>query len=248
MIPGMKSFDRDPFIVAVGLNPEGVPGKGYPFDLPAVKALKRLEIHPKVTFFVGDNGSGKSTILEAIAVAMGFNAEGGSKNFRFETKATHSVLHEHLKVDKGRNIRKPKDGYFFRAESFYNLATEVQDLGVTGYGERELHEQSHGESFFAFFNNRLWANGIYLLDEPEAALSPKRQMSLISIIHRLVSEGSQLIIATHSPILLAYPEARIYLFSERGIEGVKYEETEHYQVTKGFLDRHEMMVRMLTKD
>ncbi len=255
----MKSFDRDPFVVAVGLKPEGVPqGAGYPFGLPAVKALKRLEIHPKVTFFVGDNGSGKSTILEAIAVAMGFNAEGGSKNFSFATKETHSPLHEYLEVDRGRNIRKPKDGYFFRAESFYNLATEVEKIADynprTGkhyfdyYGGKSPHVQSHGESFFGFFNHRLGTDGVYLLDEPEAALSPQRQMSLIAIMHRVVSEGSQLIIATHSPILMAYPDARIYLFSERGVETVKYEETEHYRVTREFLNRHEMMVKMLIKE
>jgi predicted ATPase len=216
----------------------------YPFALPAVRELDQLDIHPKVTFFVGENGSGKSTLLEAIAVAMGFNAEGGSKNFNFGTRRSHSELHEYLRVAKG--FKKPKDGFFLRAESFYNVATNIEDLGVgDSYGERSLHEQSHGESFLALITNRFGGKGLYILDEPEAALSPQRQLAVMSLIHDLVQDDSQFIIATHSPILMAYPEAWIYRCGVEGIDRVEYEDTEHYQVTRDFLANPQRMMKVL---
>lgn len=233
------------FISAISLERENVPDfERYPFSIPAVRNLNRLELHPAVTFFVGENGSGKSTLLEAIAVKLGFNAEGGSKNFDFETRSTHSELHKFIKVERSFG-RRPSDGYFLRAESFYNLATETETLEVGGYGEKALHSQSHGEAFLALVINRLQGDGIYLFDEPEAALSPQRQLSVLTYLHRLVYHRSQLIIATHSPILLAYPHAWIYSFAESGIERVAYTETEHYQVTRDFLNRHERMLDLL---
>src|SRR5438094_960944 len=224
----------------------------YPFSLAAVRPLERLELHPAVTFFVGENGSGKSTLLEAIAVACGFNAEGGSKNFRFGTRNSHSELHRYLRVARG--LPRSRDGYFLRAESFFNVATEIEKLDAEpgagppispSYGERPLHEQSHGESFLALLVNRFRGEGLYLLDEPEAALSPSRQLSVIRRIHDLVQEKSQFIIATHSPILMAYPEAYIYSFSAKGIEKIEHKHTEHYRITRDFLANPQRMLRFL---
>jgi predicted ATPase len=222
----------------------------YPFCLPSVRSLEQIDLHPKVTFFVGENGSGKSTLLEAIAISMGFNAEGGSKNFRFSTRQSHSDLHEFLRVAKG--IKSPRDGFFLRAESFFNVATEVDNLDAQGgpsliqrYGGRSLHEQSHGESFTALLNERFGGQGLYILDEPEAALSPQRQLAAIARIHDLATEDSQFIIATHSPILMAYPEAWIYQCGAEGIARTAYEDTEHFQVTRDFLANPQRMLRIL---
>ncbi|AVP96197.1 AAA family ATPase [Ahniella affigens] len=216
----------------------------HPFDLPWLGDFHALDLHPKVTFFVGENGSGKSTLLEAIAVAWGFNPEGGSKNFRFSTEATHSHLHEFLTLVKG--VRRPKDGFFLRAESFYNVATEVASLGVgAAYGEDALHEQSHGESFMSLVTHRFRGKGLYILDEPEAALSPSRQLSLLSRLHDLVRDDSQIIIATHSPILMAYPDAWIYTLGDQGLERVQYEDTEHFRITRDFLKHPERFLRQL---
>ena len=217
----------------------------YPYCLSAIKDLSVLEFHPKVTFLVGENGTGKSTILEAIAVAYGFNAEGGTRNFNFSTKATHSDLYEKLKLVKG--IKRPNDGFFLRAESFYNVATnidEIDDTHYSSYGGISLHSQSHGESFLSVIRNRFGGNGLYILDEPEAALSPSRQMSLLVIMHQLIQKSSQFIIATHSPIIMAYPDSIIYELSN-GVKEVKYKDTEHYKITKAFLDKPEKMLNML---
>lgn len=224
----------------------------YPFALPAVRELDRLDMHPKVTFFVGENGSGKSTLLEAIAVSMGFNAEGGTKNFNFGTRKWHSELHEYLRIAKG--FKKPRDGYFLRAESYFNVATEIENLDaapsfgppiIDSYGGKSLHEQSHGESFLALITNRFGGKGLYILDEPEAALSPQRQLAIMSLIHDLVQDDSQFIIATHSPILMAYPDAWIYRCGVEGIDRVEYEDTEHYQVTRDFLANPQRMMKVL---
>lgn len=224
----------------------------FPFCLPSVRALSELPLHPKVTYFIGENGSGKSTLLEAIAVSLGFNAEGGSKNFNFGTRRSHSELHEYLRVAKG--VRRPKDGYFLRAESFFNVATEIENLDrepfggppvINSYGGRSLHEQSHGESFLALLTERFGGQGLYLLDEPEAALSPQRQLAVLGRIHTLVEDDSQFIIATHSPILMAYPDALIYHFGVDGIVEMAYRGTEHFQVTHDFLAHPERMMRTL---
>lgn len=223
----------------------------YPFNLPAFRGLFNLNFHPKITFIVGENGTGKSTILEAIATAYGFNPEGGTKNFNFSSKNTHSELTDYIKLIKG--YKTPKDGFFLRAESFYNFATNVDELNkdVPGllnyYGGRSLHEQSHGESFFSVFMNRFSGNGLYILDEPEAALSPSRQMSMISRKHELVEDNSQFIIATHSPIVMAYPDAVIYEIKQ-DIRKVEYKETEHYQIMKVFINNFEGMLDILIKD
>ena len=226
----------------------------YPFSLSAVRTLDRLDLHPKLTFLIGENGSGKSTLLEAIAVSLGFNAEGGTKNFRFGTRTSHSVLHEYLRIAKG--VQRPKDGFFLRAESFFNVATEIESLDsepasgppiISSYGGRSLHEQSHGESFLALMMNRFGGRGLYILDEPEAALSPQRQLAVLSRIHDLVLDASQFVIATHSPILMAYPDAWIYQFEADGIRRVAYEDTEHYRVTKNFLANPKRMLDELMR-
>ena len=233
---------------------EEVDADSYPFNLPAIKYLVENEEIPltsDVTFFVGENGSGKSTLLEAVAVAYGFNAEGGSKNFNFETSNTHSDLYKYLILSKEAFA---KDGFFLRAESFYNVATNIDDLDegtstlFQSYGGISMHEQSHGESFLALVQNRFRGKGLYILDEPEAALSPTRLMSLMVEIDRLIRNDSQFIIATHSPILMSFPNAQIYQIGDDGIESVSYENTEHYQLTKMFLDDPERMLNQLLTD
>jgi predicted ATPase len=200
----------------------------YPFNLPAVRNLSEIAFNRPVTFFVGENGSGKSTLLEAIAVAAGFNAEGGRRNFGFTTRASHSDLHAHLRLVRG--VRRPRDGFFLRAESFFNVATEIERLDaepglgppiIDSYGGRSLHEQSHGESFMTLALERLRGAGLYVLDEPEAALSPTRQLALLARIHQLVEAGSQFLVATHSPLLLAYPDATILSLETDGIRLVR---------------------------
>jgi len=242
----------DQYAIEVRLKRDEVPSfDEYPFSLPAIRNLDVLPLHKAVTLFVGENGSGKSTLLEAMAVAAGFNPEGGTKNFRFGTRISHSPLHEYLRLAKG--IRRPKDGFFLRAESFFNVATEIERLDMEGmgprvidsYGGRSLHEQSHGESFMTLMLNRFGGNGLYLLDEPEAALSPQRQLSALARIHDLVKAGSQFVIATHSPILLAYPDAYIYSCTSEGIELTNYTDTEHYRVMHDFLANPQRMLNVL---
>lgn len=224
--------------------------RNYPFSIPAIRKMGEIEFHPQVTFFIGENGSGKSTLLEAIAVGFGFNPEGGTRNFNFSTYASHSELWQYLRLTRG--IARPKDGFFFRAESFYNVATEIEALSGEGMGRpiREsyggnLHCRSHGESFFALLQNRLSGQGLYLFDEPEAALSPLRQMAMLRKMRDLTVDSSQLIIATHSPILMAYPDSWIYEFSEKGVRRLAYEETEQYQITRNFLNNYSMAISEL---
>ena len=202
--------DPQPFIQSVNLLRERVPSfEQYPFSIPAIRHLDRIEIHPRVTFFAGENGTGKSTLLEAIAAVEGINVEGGSRNFSFSTNDNSSCLKDYVRLERPMRSLRKTDAYFFRAESFYNVASEMERLGVE-YGERSLHRQSHGESFLSLLLNRFCGNGLYLLDEPEAALSPLRQMSFLAAVHDLTQSGSQFIIATHSPIIMAYPCAAIY--------------------------------------
>ena len=241
-----------PFVRSVMLNREDVPAfSNYPFNLPSIKTLTQLTLHPKVTYLVGENGMGKSTLLEAIAVSLGFNPEGGSFNFNFSTFDSHSVLTNYIKLIKG--IDKPRDGFFLRAESFYNVASNIEELDqgggapkiINSFGGQSLHEQSHGEAFFSTFIHRFGGNGIYILDEPEAALSPLRQMSMVTRIHDLVNQHSQLIIATHSPIIMSYPDSFIYELSDEGIQEKKLEETNHFQIMKQFLNDPKRMLRHL---
>ena len=218
----------------------------YPFHIPAIKSLSSLEFHADVTFIVGENGSGKSTLIEAIALNLGFGIEGGTKNVQFQTHNNASPLFNYLTGVK--SFRKPSDYYFLRAESFYNVATYMEEVGyLKSYGNdgKPLHQYSHGEAFMTTLTNKLKGNGLYIFDEPEAALSPSRQLAALSLIDKLVNENSQFIIATHSPILLAYPNATIYQLDDTGIKQVNYEETEHYMVTKYFLNNHQEMTRIL---
>jgi predicted ATPase len=236
------------FIRAIRLKRDRVPSfDAYPFSIPAIHGLGELRLGSAVTMLVGENGSGKSTLLEALAVAWGFNAEGGTINFRFSTRASHSNLGEFLILERGAS--RPKDGFFLRAESFYNVASQIDGLGVVkSYGGTSLHEQSHGESFLALAMNRFSDRGLYILDEPEAALSPSRQLALLVRIHDLVKSGSQFIIATHSPILLAYPEASLLSIDANGIVPVRYEDTEHYMVTRRFMLDHKSAVENLFEE
>lgn len=240
------------YLHTIALQRGEVPGfSEYPFDIPAVRHLDILPLHPKVTFFVGENGSGKSTLLEAIAEKLGFNMEGGSKNTNLAMHQYRSALTS--KITISRTHLRPMDGFFLRAESYHNFATDMDTLEATpwcggalrSYGGKSLHAQSHGESFFATLIHRLGGHGIYLFDEPEAALSPQRQMSLLVRMHDLIGEFSQFIIATHSPILMAYPDAWIYQFSEDGIQRIAYEDTDHYQITSRFMRDPKGMIHRL---
>jgi len=238
----MKSLGARNFVVSADVQP----GRGWPFDMPALRGVDSIAFERPVTFLIGENGSGKSTLLESIAAAAGFNIEGGSKNFQFETARRETESPRLVKLM--RSPRRPSDGYFLRAESFFNVATEIDRLGVTrGYGGVSLHEQSHGEAFMALLLNRFLGDGLYILDEPEAALSPTRQLSMLARLHELVAGGSQFIIATHSPIVMAYPEAAILLLDDRGLRAVKYEETEHFTVMRDFLNHREAMLRELMR-
>lgn len=227
----------------------------YPFNLPAVRNLDRLALDSNMTIVVGENGCGKSTLLEAIAVAWGFNPEGGTINFSFSTRASHSDLFKSLRLV--RSPRRARDGFFLRAESFFNLATTIEHLDaepsfgppiINSYGGRSLHEQSHGESFLSLLLHRFGGHGLYILDEPEAALSPTRQLAVLRRIHQLVLEESQFIIATHSPILMAYPGAKILLLDETGFRQITYQETEHYAVTKEFVNDPDRMIKIMLAD
>ena len=237
-----ESFLREAWIES------DAPERGYPWELPVVRGLRNepLSFHPTVTYLVGENGTGKSTLLEALAVALGFNPEGGTRNLHFSTRETHSDLGEYLHVARGRSAHR---GYFFRAESFYNVATAIDDIGVTEYyGNRSLHEQSHGESFLSLAVHQFRNDGVFLLDEPEAALSPGRQLSVLALIHQSIQAGSQYVIATHSPILMAYPDSWIYSLTETGFNRVEYDETEHVQITRNFLASPERMMKYLFED
>ena len=227
----------------------------YLSKLPVIKNLQRmgeLSLKKPVTFFVGENGTGKSTLLESIAVSYGFNAEGGTRNFSFSTYSSHSPLYRFLKLVKG--YRRPRDGFFLRAESFYNVASYIEELDEIqasaprvkdSYGGKSLHEQSHGESFLSLVLNRFGGEGVYILDEPEAALSPSRQMTLLTEINRLVKNHSQFIIATHSPMLMAYPDADIFVLEDDKIALTDYKQTEHYLLTRRFLENPEKMLQYL---
>lgn len=244
-----------PFLEAIILERDRVPSfERYPFSIPAVRHLTALPLHPRVTYFIGENGTGKSTLLEAVAIVENFNAEGGSRSFDFATRESHSELCQAIRLKRGSGGVRRGEGYFFRAESFYNVASEIERLDeeggggppiIAGYGGKSLHEQSHGEAFFSLITNRFQGNGLYLLDEPESALSPQRQLSLLAAMHDLLQRDSQFIIATHSPIVLAYPGATIYEFTRDGIRQVAYEETEHFKVTRAFLTRREPMLKQL---
>jgi predicted ATPase len=226
-----------------------IDASAYPFNIAAVRALADIAFHPQVTFFVGENGSGKSTVLEALAVALGHDAQGGTRNVQIATTTqTVSPLHSALRLARG--LAKPSDSYFLRAESFFNVATYMDEVGyLEGYGGKSLHARSHGEAFMSLLVDKLRGKGLYLLDEPEAALSPHRQLAALAAIHRLVQRESQFIIATHSPLLLAYPNARIVRFDGDGVSTVAYEQTDSFCVTRDFLNNPtERIQRLLHGD
>lgn len=224
----------------------------FPFNLPMIKNFQELKFHPNVTYIIGENGMGKSTLLEGIAIALGFNPEGGTLNFNFSNYDSHSNLDEYLRIVKG--VKRAKDSFFFRAESFYNVATYIEDLDnqagsgrriIDSYGGKSLHEQSHGESFFSAFTERFQGNGLYILDEPEAALSPSRQMAMLARINELVHKGSQFIISTHSPIIMAYPNAKMIQLEEGGMSESTLENTSHYSIMKQFFEDKERLLHYL---
>jgi predicted ATPase len=240
------------------LRPDAAPGSGYPWDLPAVAALaEEIRLHPRVTYLIGENGSGKSTLLEAIAVAAGMNPEGGSSGFAFSTRDSHSELWSALRLIKG--AQRWSTEFFLRAESLFTAGTYLERLnddldpaaaGLAGdplaaYGGRSLHEQSHGESFLAMMINRFDPNGFYLLDEPEAALSTQNCLTCLRRIHELVQQNSQFIIATHSPIILAYPDSIIYSFDDDGLREVDYEDADPVRLTRSFLQARERFLHEL---
>ena len=249
----------EPLVRAVELSAPPDPDQAgrYPWNLPVIAALQqRLELHPKVTYLVGENGSGKSTLLEAIAVAAGLNPEGGSSNFAFETRPSHSSLSESLRLVRG--VRRPAHDFFLRAESVFNAASYLDQLAaeepaesrsvLDSYGGRSLHEQSHGESFLAVMLNRFGADGFYVMDEPEAALSAQNCLTCLRRIHDLVGQGSQFVIATHSPIVLAYPEATIYQCGADGPQPIDYEQAEMVRIFGSFVSDRERMLTMLLSD
>ncbi|NLK50830.1 MAG: AAA family ATPase [Syntrophomonadaceae bacterium] len=218
----------------------------YPFSIPAFAGLDFIEFTSSVTFFVGENGSGKSTLLEAIAHKCEFNPAGGGRNNFYETPSSEAALGDFIRLSWAPKVT---NGFFLRAESLFNFAAHIDNLGpeaYAAYGGKSLHDQSHGESFLSIFLNRFGKKGIYLLDEPEAALSPARQLSLLRIIWELEREGkSQFIIATHSPIILAYPGAQLLDFDTSPLSQTAYEDTAHYQITKGFMENRELYLRKL---
>ena len=234
------------FIQRVIFDWNRIDNKSYLKKIEAFKGIERLDFHKSITFFVGENGSGKSTLLEALAVAQGFNPEGGTRNYTFSTRDTHSELCDAVRILKG--CRKEKWGYFLRAESFYNVATQEEEYADFEHPSAKYHEKSHGESFLALAQNYLRANGLYFFDEPEAALSPQRQLTLLMEIYQCAKEEAQFFIVTHSPILLGIPDADIYCFDDGSIHLCEYEETESYQVTEMFINNRKMLLdRLLTE-
>ncbi|MBU9711554.1 AAA family ATPase [Evansella tamaricis] len=236
------------YLKRITLLRENIPSfEKYPFSIPSIKELDTIHFTGKVTFFVGENGSGKSTLLEAIAEKTGFNTAGGGRNNSYNIHAADADLADFLRLSW---MPKITNGFFLRAESFYQFATHIDEVAeedpivLDGYGGRSLHQQSYGESFLSLFTNRFGGKAIYLLDEPEAALSPQRQLSFLRIIHDLTTrENCQFIIATHSPILLGYPGATILSFDDEKIESVEYERTDHFQITSYFLNNREKFLK-----
>ena len=243
------------FLRRLTVDAAALPPDSYLAALPAVRCGS-LSFQKPVTFFVGENGTGKSTLIEAIAIAWGLNPEGGSRNFRFSTRDSHSDLHRILRLEKGPLL--PRDEYFLRAESFYNAASYIDELDdspgdpspllIGAYGGTSLHNQSHGESFLSLALHRFRAKGLYLLDEPEAALSPTGQMALLARVYELASQGAQFLIATHSPLLMTCPGSEVYEFRAEGPRLVPYDQTAHFQIVRRFLNKPDEMLHALLKE
>lgn len=246
-----RPANREPFYHSIYVRWDEVENRdAFPYSVPAIKNLKNLELHPAVTFLIGENGSGKSTLLEAIAVRLDFDETGGDANRSFSQRPVDGGLHDAIQI-LSSNYRRPGDRFFMRAETVFNYASHIDREALEDraflarYGDRSLHARSHGEAFLAIVQNRMKAESFFLLDEPEAALSPSRQMTVLREIDWLVRSGCQFVIATHSPILLAYPDARIYELTDDGFQTVEYTETEHYKLTRSFLERPEAFLRHL---
>ncbi len=240
-----------PFFSRVALNWEELDEKAFPLSVPAIANCEKVSFHPAVTYFTGENGSGKSTLIEAIAMAAGFNAEGGTKGFRTESETTDRLLPEHMTLV--RNPEREKDGFFLRAESLYNMASYLRQEApeyLSLYYGGDLHGKSHGESFLAIFKHRFYdaRHHLFILDEFEAALSPQRQLEFLGMMHRFIRNNCQFIIATHSPILMSYPHSRLYWFDENGIEERTWQETEHFKVYQAYMSRWESMQRVLFEE
>ena len=229
------------FIRGFNINWDKINNYSYLRKIESIANINQFSFNKPVTFFVGENGSGKSTLLEAIAIEYGFNPEGGTRNYTFSSCDSHSELCEAIRLIKGYN--KAAWGYFLRAESFYNVATaEAEYNQGCSIG---LHLQSHGESFLAMAQENFKPKSLYILDEPEAALSPQRQLTLLLEINRCVNDGSQFIIVTHSPILLGFPDAEILSFDNGTIHSCEYEDTDSYQVTNMFINNREQFIKRL---
>lgn len=237
---------KNQFIQGLTIDWAKINMDSYLRKIDAIKDVHTLTFNKPVTFFVGENGSGKSTMLEAIAVAYGFNPEGGTKNYSFSTYDSHSELCDAITIIKG--VHRPRFGYFLRAESFYNVATKEQEYADIDHPSEKYHEKSHGESFLAIAQNYMKAGGIYIFDEPEAALSPQRQLTLLMDIYKCAEDGAQFIIVTHSPILLGIPDADIYSFDDGEVHLCEYEETDSYIVTELFINNRDVLLhRLLTE-
>ncbi len=242
------------FITGIRIDWNKVEESSYYKRIPSIQSINQLYFNSNITFFVGENGTGKSTLLESIAVAYGFNPEGGNINFNFSTMDTHSSLYKAITVIKG--ISRAKSNFFLRAESFYNVASKIEDYRdgddydsyYKSYGGKSMHEQSHGESFISLIQNRFTERGLYLLDEPESALSPQRQLTLLTLIYNLAQRGTQFIIASHSPILLGVPGASILSFDDNKIREITYEETESYKITELFINNRQLLLHHLLKN
>lgn len=238
---------NDLHIQGVTIDWDKIERGSYLREIEAIKGLDYLEFHKNITIFVGENGSGKSTLLEAIAVNYGFNPEGGTKNYSFSTYDSHSELCDAIRLSKG--YKKPGWGYFLRAESFYNVASAEEVYSREGgNAPQHFHEHSHGESFLQLAQTNFKGNGVYLLDEPEAALSPQRQLTLLIEIVNCAREDAQFIIVTHSPILLGIPGAEILSFDEGRIHPIEYEDTDSYQITKLFVENREQLLNRLLSE
>ena len=232
------------FIREIRISWDGIDRESYLRSIEAIHNVDHIRLTNPVTFFVGENGSGKSTILEAIAVACGFNPEGGTRNYNFSTYDSHSELCDAIRLVRG--VRRAEWGYFLRAESFYNVATKEDEYSRGPGGiPQHYHEKSHGESFLQLVQNTFRPNGLYLLDEPEAALSPQRQLTLLMEIDRCARAGAQFIIASHSPILLGIPDAQILTFDEGPIHPCAYEDTDSYQVMSTFMNNRQQLLHRL---
>lgn len=231
------------FIKGLSIDWNRIAPYSYLREIEALHDLKNLEFTSPITFFVGENGSGKSTLLEAIAIAAGFNPEGGSRNYHFSTFDSHSELCEAIRLVRG--YTRPGWGYFLRAESFYNVATKEMDYADVDHPSQKYHEKSHGESFLTLAQNQFRPHGLYLLDEPEAALSPQRQLTLLINIHECAKAGAQFFIVTHSPILLGMPEAEILTFDEGKLHSCAYEETSSYQIMELYMNNRKQLLERL---